>query len=331
MNKDSNEILVSVCCITYNQENYIRDALDGFLKQKVNFNYEIIVHDDASTDNTPNIIKEYEKKYPNIIKPIYQNENQYKKGKKVTLITYAKAKGKYIALCEGDDYWIDENKLQLQVDYMEKNPKCTLLFHNAKVIDMQTQEEKKFVPYTKEAKKNLKKDGNYDVGELELLEFIPTASYMFRKENVTKLPEWFEKCFVGDWPLKLTMTSFGYAHYMDEIMSVYRKNANGSMTVKNVKKEDENIEGKLDILSKKEKFINQIDEFTNYKYHYVFKKRLLQYETERLFHTGRGKEIIEKKYIKYILPGQKTRYIFQIYFPKFYKMLKEIKGKVIKK
>ena len=118
---EDNNIMVSICCITYNQEKFIRQALDGFLMQKTNFKYEIIIHDDASTDNTANIILEYEKKYPDIIKPIYQTENQYSKGKKPTLITYKAAQGKYIALCEGDDYWIDENKLQLQVDYMEKN------------------------------------------------------------------------------------------------------------------------------------------------------------------------------------------------------------------
>ena len=130
---EDNKIMVSVCCITYNQAEYIKYALDSFLIQKTNFKYEVIIHDDASTDGTAEIIKEYADKYPEIIKPIFQTENQYSKGvKRILNFTFKEAKGKYIALCEGDDYWINENKLQLQVEYMEKNPNCTLLFHNAK-------------------------------------------------------------------------------------------------------------------------------------------------------------------------------------------------------
>jgi len=319
------DILVSVCCITYNQEEYIRDAIEGFLKQKVNFKYEIIIHDDASTDNTPNIIKEYEEKYPDIIKPIYQKENQSRKGKKVSLITYGEAKGKYIAICEGDDYWIDENKLQLQVDYMEKNPNCTLLFHNAKIIDMLDNKETVFVPHAKQVKKYMKKDGNYNVGELELIEFIPTASYMFRTENVARLPGWFEKCFVGDWPLRLIMTSFGYAHYMEKIMCVYRKNAKGSMTVKNEKKEKESIEGKKYILTRKNEFIDWIDEFTEKKYKSVFNLRRAQYKIEELLIEGKKSEIIKKGHLKLFSNKQKIKYIIKIYFPNIIKFYKKVR------
>ena len=86
--------LVSICCITYNHENYIRDAIDGFLMQETDFPFEIIIHDDDSTDATADIIREYEKKYPDVIKPIYQTENQYSKGEKVTLFTLKAARGK---------------------------------------------------------------------------------------------------------------------------------------------------------------------------------------------------------------------------------------------
>lgn len=317
------DIIVSVCCITYNQAEYIKNALDGFIMQKTKFKYEVIIHDDASTDGTTEIIKEYEKKYPDIIKPIYEEENQYSKGvKRILNFTFKNAQGKYIALCEGDDYWIDENKLQLQVEYMENNPNCTLLFHNAKIKDILSGKEKKFVPYTRKLKKYIKKDGNYNVGELELLEFIPTVSFMFRSESLKKMPDFFEKCFVGDWPLKLIMTSFGYAHYMDKVMAVYRKNANGSMTVRNNKKEMENVEGKLEILNKKEEFIKQIDEFTEYKYHTVFEKRHTQYEIDKLLCTGKGNEIIKKGYINKFSLIEKVKYILKIYFPRCIKLIK---------
>lgn len=119
--KDTENPLVSVRCITYNHEPYIAQAIDGFLMQKTDFPFEVIIHDDASTDKTADIIREYERKYPLIIKPIYQTENQYsKRNGSIAKAIDPKLKGKYIAFCEGDDYWIDPNKLQMQVDFLEK-------------------------------------------------------------------------------------------------------------------------------------------------------------------------------------------------------------------
>lgn len=130
-----NTPLVSICSITYNHAPYIRQCLDGFLMQKTNFKYEIIIHDDASTDGTTEIIKEYAEKYPDLITPIFQSENQYSKGVRgfYARFVYPLAKGKYIALCEGDDYWTDPLKLQKQVDFLEANPEyvmCTHMFKN---------------------------------------------------------------------------------------------------------------------------------------------------------------------------------------------------------
>ena len=129
-------VLVSIKCITYNQEKYISDALDGFLSQKTDFPFEVVVHDDASTDKTAEIIKEYASKYPRIIKPLYETENQYSKGNGILgRIVDAKLSGKYIAFCEGDDYWIDENKLQKQIDYLESNPDYGLCFTDCNFVD----------------------------------------------------------------------------------------------------------------------------------------------------------------------------------------------------
>ena len=120
--------LVSISCITYNHAPYIRQCLEGFITQKTNFAYEVLIHDDASTDGTSEIIQEYENKYPDIIKPIYESENQYHKGVPIgsEVWNVPRAQGKYIALCEGDDYWTDPNKLQKQVDYMEQHPEIDL-------------------------------------------------------------------------------------------------------------------------------------------------------------------------------------------------------------
>ncbi|WP_299065991.1 glycosyltransferase [uncultured Polaribacter sp.] len=125
------EVLVSISCLTFNHELYIRQCLEGFIIQKTNFAFEVLIHDDASTDKTAEIIKEYEVKYPEIIKPIYQSENQYSKGVSVSsAYNFPRAKGKYIAMCEGDDYWTDPLKLQKQFDYLEMNKNCSLVFTN---------------------------------------------------------------------------------------------------------------------------------------------------------------------------------------------------------
>jgi len=123
-------MLVSICTITYNHAKFIRQALDGFLMQETNFPFEVLIHDDASTDGTADIIREYAEKYPDIIKPIFQKENQYSKGVQISLTyNFPRVKGKYVALCEGDDYWTDPRKLQTQVDFLEANPEFSMCFH----------------------------------------------------------------------------------------------------------------------------------------------------------------------------------------------------------
>lgn len=132
-NFDVNTPLLSIQCCTYNQEKYIAETLDGFLLQKTTFPFEVIVHDDASTDRTADIIREYEEKYPDIIKPIYETENQYSKHDgNLSRIVREASKGKYVAYCEGDDYWIDENKLQMQVDFLENNPEFGMCYTKAR-------------------------------------------------------------------------------------------------------------------------------------------------------------------------------------------------------
>lgn len=132
-----NEILVSISCITYNHSAYIRQCLDGMLMQQTTFGFEILIHDDCSTDGTDDIIREYVSRYPQIIKPLFEEENQYQQGKPIGTIVWnlPRAKGKYIAMCEGDDYWTDPLKLQKQVDFMEANPEYGLCYTDYSVCD----------------------------------------------------------------------------------------------------------------------------------------------------------------------------------------------------
>ena len=156
-----NKIMVSIISLAYNHASYIRECLDGFMMQKTNFAFEVLIHDDASTDGTADIIREYEAKYPDIIKPIYQTENQYSKGIPIgCTYLYPRAKGKYIALCEGDDYWTDPLKLQKQVDFLESHPDYVMCSHRFKQY---IQDEHRFIKdwYTDETE-----DVVYDLANL---------------------------------------------------------------------------------------------------------------------------------------------------------------------
>ncbi len=218
--------MVSICCITFNQESYIRDALEGFVSQKADFAFEVLIHDDASTDRTADIIREYAERYPEIIKPILQTVNQYSLG--LTNVSgtwnFPRAKGRYIAMCEGDDYWTDEHKLQKQVDYMEAHPDCSLVFHSAKVeVQQAAVTERMMRPYRKSrvvtSEEIIDKTSGY-----------PTASLMFRTEMVQDLPEFYNNAPLADIPLQLLAANMGYAYYMDEPMCVYRLGGAASWT-----------------------------------------------------------------------------------------------------
>lgn len=214
------EPLVSICCITYNHENYIRDAIEGFLMQKTSFPIEIIIHDDASTDNTANIIKEYAEKHPNLIVPIYQTENQYSKGiKPFYKYIVPKVKGKYIALCEGDDYWIDPNKIQKQVDFLENNPDYGIIFTDA---DFFYEISGKIIRNVDEFHKRKIPTGN-------VLNFLlygnpyKACTSLFRATYIKNITDFFYKGFMmGDrvlWLHIATQTKFAY---LNESTSLYR-------------------------------------------------------------------------------------------------------------
>ena len=234
-----NDIKVSVYCMAYNHGKYIRDALEGFVNQKTNFKYEVIVHDDASTDNTADVIREYAGKYPDIIKPIYQKENQH--SKKVKIIkTYIlpKMSGKYVALCEGDDYWTDENKLQLQYDAMEQHPECSMCAHYVKVEKMNANNRVGYNPEVPSRKRQLE-EGVISPGQMITIiveDFIQLSSVFMRadhyREYMDNKPEYAIALPVGDTPLCLYMAVKGSLYFMDKTMSTYRKGVEGSWTAR---------------------------------------------------------------------------------------------------
>lgn len=134
---DRREPVLSIVCLAYNHAGFIKETLEGFLRQETDFPFEIIVHDDASTDATAAIICEYAARYPAVIKPIYQRENQYRLGVPFSTNLFARARGKYIAYCEGDDYWTDPRKLQIQVDFLEQHRDYVMTYHDAFIFNSQ--------------------------------------------------------------------------------------------------------------------------------------------------------------------------------------------------
>lgn len=214
--------LVVVRCITYNHESYIRECLDGFIMQQTNFKFIVIIHDDASTDGTPAIIKEYADKYPHIIKPIYQVQNQYsKKNGSITRIlanACNKTGAKYIAFCEGDDYWIDPLKLQRQVDYMNRNPKCGLSYTNFNI---------------RHEPSGLVESGIFSSANPPIVNFeshlktsgyIAPMSWLCRTDTWNKIENWEAPFIIKDQTFVYALLFFAESdvRYIDSITSVYR-------------------------------------------------------------------------------------------------------------
>ncbi len=216
--------IVTVWCLAYNQKGFIRDALDGFVKQKTTFPYEVIVHDDCSEDGTTEIIQDYAEKYPDVIFPMVETENQWQKGGLkyiIHLLNEKYRRGKYIAFCEGDDYWTDFNKLQKQVDFLENNPDYSMCFHSARKI------------YETDAIAWIDcehiQDKDYDPTDVFINWTVPTASVLCRKEAMDfyatlKHPERIQNYDIF---IILSCAMVGKMRGMHEQMSVYRIQGEG--------------------------------------------------------------------------------------------------------
>lgn len=221
MKDNKSNPLVTVCCVTYNHRDFISDCLNGFLIQKASFNFEIVINDDASIDGTQDILKDFQKKYPGKFTVIYQKENQWSKGIKPNHIIQ-NARSKYIALCEGDDYWTDPYKLQKQVDFLEANEEYVMSFHDAIQVDeTNCIINDKASPYV----------NNKDLNELELKKVaaeIPTMTRVFRNVLNT-IPRELENLANGDAVLASLCGQFGKCKFIEGIQpSAYRIHSGGA-------------------------------------------------------------------------------------------------------
>lgn len=217
MREDDNNtqiVMVTIQCFVYNHAPFLRQCLDGFVKQKTSFSFEAIVHDDASTDESATIIQEYASKYPGIIKPIIQTENLYsKRDGSINRIVNQHTRGKYIAICEGDDYWIDPNKLQLQVDFMETHPDYVLCHTD---FDLTSGGYRNRHIY-------LDPDDTYFPQSFCRFN-IATLTSLFRSDTYFHLPKlWENKQWpMGDLPLWIELSHEGKIKYFNKVTSCYR-------------------------------------------------------------------------------------------------------------
>lgn len=219
----SKGIVVSVACITYNHAPYIRQCLEGFLMQKTNFPIEIIVHDDASTDGTDDIIREYALKYPELFKVILQEENQYSKGVDVLSLVFERSAGKYIALCEGDDYWTDPLKLQKQVDFLERNKDVTMCFGNAVQHFENGYQEDSLVANIE----NRFYSGVEIFKEWQVATATVTFRYEILKSALYKTVQNNSNFIFGDTVLFLTCANYGAVYGMRDVLATYRRHDSG--------------------------------------------------------------------------------------------------------
>ena len=226
--KQEEPILVAIHCLVYNHEPYLRDCFEGFVMQKTNFRFVAIVHEDCSTDNSAAIVREYETKYPDIFRPIYETENQYSKpdGSLGRIMNAAidATSAKYIAMCEGDDYWTDPLKLQKQVDILEADETLMACCTDCSVVDHHS-------VLLKEKRGGVVKD---DIpGRYNLREFFrdnhqyPTLSVVYRNTHTEEVRAKCDKTrnpYLGDWTLWIALLCFGDMYYLNEVTCAYRIN-----------------------------------------------------------------------------------------------------------
>ncbi|MEG1775696.1 MAG: glycosyltransferase [Clostridia bacterium] len=260
--------MVSICCAAYNQAAFIAQTLDSFLAQETNFPIEILIHDDASTDGTAQIIRRYAQAHPQIIKPLFQIENQYSRGVAIDpTFNYRRAQGKYIALCEGDDFWCDAGKLQRQVDAMEAHPEYTFCFTNGTICDTSMQRpDRDFLPYYQSERASyIAADHPLTVGEMCGIPFAPTASFLFPRAVLSKLPPayWDKRCPHGDLKLRLFCTAAGLGLYQHAFTCVYRENVPGSAMNAWSREEAARVSARAASVAE---MLLDVDEFSQMKY-----------------------------------------------------------------
>ncbi len=308
---------VSIVCDTFNHEKYIAKAIESFLMQKTSFKFEVLIHDDASTDRTVEIIQKYVEKYPDIIKPIFQKENQYSQHINIQL-TYQspRARGKYLALCEGDDFWEDPMKLQKQYEVLENHPELDICAHGANLVN-----ESGETVLQQIAPRDI--ECVIPVEDVIMGEggFVATNSLMYRKSLNQHIPN-FRKALFLDYTLQIHGSLRGGMYYLSDIMSSYRYMATGSWTSRMT----QNHNLSHDFFEKKQKMLDCLDSDTKSEYHEIIKKRQLTNEFIDLNDNKLYREALGEKYkmiVKELPRMEQVKLIIKSRFPHLLHLLKK--------
>lgn len=297
-----NRIMVSIECNAYNHEDFIAEALDSMLMQKTDFAYEILIHDDASTDRTADIIRSYEQQYPDIVKPIYQTENQYSQDIPFEVYNNERALGKYTAVCEGDDYWTDREKLQKQVDYMEAHSECSMCVHAAEKVSAVT---KKRVATVRPSNK----DRIFSVEEVIEGggELFATNSIMYSREKIPEMPEFYLNATIGDYPIVILGALSGTVYYMNRNMAAYRVEVKGSWTDLHLNDISEKKKHLQDVAN----LLDEVNVYTNFKYDNVISFTKKRNRFYLLLKQMEIKETLKKGYRQFYTKPEFFKRIFK--------------------
>ncbi len=282
---------VSIICLCYNHEKWLRECLDSLVNQETSFPYEIIIHDDKSLDHSVDILLDYHKKYPEIITLLLQDENQYSRGVKILgRFLFPQVRGKYIAICECDDYYIDTTKLQKQYDFMEAHTDYSLCCHAAMRIDASTHNELSVWDI---------QGGDRDLSVAEMIRvgglIMPTNSMFFISDPIKKegMPEFFYNAPVGDTPIMIFLAFKGKTKYMNEVMSAYRVNnpdsAVGRMS-------SDTLERRKKRSDKALKMYELMDDYSERKYHEHIQIAISRTKFDYYFAALDFKELAKSEY-----------------------------------
>lgn len=245
--------------ITYNHERFIRQALESVLAQRVNFDYEIVVGEDCSSDGTRAIVMDLYHQNPGRIVPFFRDRNMgamwnFRE-------TLASCRGQYLALLEGDDYWTSEDKLQKQVDFLDQHPDYALCCHRAQVRDETGAGRDRTWPGPDFIA------GSYTIEDLIEENFIGTCTVMYRWGSIGRIPEWFLNLKLGDWPLHILVARSGKIELMDEVMAVYRMHSGGAWT------SAQSLDQKYSMV----RVLRTVDRHLDFQYQDAIRRRLTTY------------------------------------------------------
>ncbi|HET6977582.1 MAG TPA: glycosyltransferase [Pyrinomonadaceae bacterium] len=221
---------VSILITTYNQENLITQAIESVLMQVTDFDCEIVIGEDASTDRTREVVMNLARQHPDKIRvllrdPEVANRERHLLGKMNFLQALETCRGEYIAVLDGDDYFTNPHKLQKQVDFLDSRPDCIICFHNVKAV----------YEDGSKASENLCPADQQEITDIEQLlwgNFITSCSIMYRREPVVQIPDWFYTAKVGDWPLHIFKAQYGKIGYLNEVMAAYRVHTAGAWSLR---------------------------------------------------------------------------------------------------